>query len=129
MKIGELAKLTGCSIQTIRYYEKEGLLDSIKRDEGNYRLYDCRAIKQLVFIRHCRNLDITLSEIRQLIELRDFPETTCNNINALVDRHTKQVDLRIKELKELKRQLKILRQKCTTGRAVKDCGILQELSQ
>jgi Cd(II)/Pb(II)-responsive transcriptional regulator len=129
LKIGELAKLTACSLQTIRYYEKEGLLDSIKRSEGNYRLYDSRAVKQLMFIRHCRNLDITLSEIRQLIELRDFPETTCNNINALVDRHTKQVDLRIEELKELKRQLKILRRKCTTGRVVKDCGILLELSQ
>ncbi len=129
MKIGKLAKLTACSIQTIRYYEKEGLLDTVKRSEGNYRLYDSRAIKQLMFIKHCRNLDITLSEIRQLIELRDSPETTCNNANALVDRHIKQVDLRIEELKELKRQLKILRRKCTTGRVVKDCGILLELSQ
>jgi len=129
LKIGELAKLTACSLQTIRYYEKEGLLDSIKRSEGNYRLYDSRAVKQLMFIRHCRNLDITLSEIRQLIVLRDFPETTCNNINALVDRHTKEVDLRIEELKELKRQLKILRRKCTTDRVVKNCGILLELSQ
>jgi len=129
LKIGELAKLTACSVQTIRYYEKEGLLDSIKRSEGNFRLYDNRAVKQLMFIKHCRSLDITLSEIRQLIELRDFPETTCNNINALVDRHTKQVDLRIEELKELKIQLKILRRKCTTGRVVKDCGILLELSQ
>jgi DNA-binding transcriptional MerR regulator len=85
LKIGELAKLTACSVQTIRYYEKEGLLDSIKRSEGNFRLYDNRAVKQLMFIKHCRSLDITLSEIRQLIELRDFPETTCNNINALVD--------------------------------------------
>jgi Cd(II)/Pb(II)-responsive transcriptional regulator len=129
LKIGELAKLTACSVQTIRYYEKEGLLDSIKRSEGNFRVYDNRAVKQLMFIKHCRSLDITLSEIRQLIELRDFPEATCNNINALVDRHTKQVDLRIEELKELKRQLKILRRKCTTGRVVKDCGILLELSQ
>ena len=129
MKIGELAKLTACSVQTIRYYEKEGLLDSIKRSEGRYRLYDNHAIKQLIFIKHCRSLGITLSEIRQLIYLRDSPETTCNNVNALVDRHNKQVDLRIKELKELKRQLYILRRKCTIGRSVKDCGILLELSQ
>ncbi|MCB1950283.1 MULTISPECIES: Cd(II)/Pb(II)-responsive transcriptional regulator [Nitrosomonas] len=129
MRIGELAKLTACSVQTIRYYEKEGLLDSIKRSEGNYRLYDNSAIEQLMFIKHCRGLDITLSEIRQLIDLRDSPDTACNNINALVDRHVKQVDLRIGELKELKRQLKILRRKCTTGRVVKDCGILLALSQ
>lgn len=129
MKIGELAKLTACSVQTIRYYEKDGLLDSIKRSEGNFRLYDNRAVKQLMFIKHCRSLDITLSEIRQLIDLRNSPETTCNNVNALVDSHNKQVDLRIQELKELKRQLNILRRKCTTGRVVKDCGILLELSQ
>lgn len=129
MKIGELAKLTACPIQTIRYYEKEGLLDSVKRSEGGYRLYDNRAIRQLMFIKHCRNLDITLSEIRLLIELRDSPETTCSNVNALIDKHSKQVDLRIKELKALKRQLETLRQTCTSGRAIKDCGILLELSQ
>jgi Cd(II)/Pb(II)-responsive transcriptional regulator len=129
LKIGELAKLTACNIQTIRYYEKEGLLDSVKRSAGNFRLYDNCTIKQLMFIKHCRSLDITLPEIRQLIDLRNSPETTCNNVNALVDSHNKQVDLRIKELKELKRQLKILRRKCTTGRAVKDCGILLELFQ
>ncbi|MBX3630636.1 MAG: MerR family DNA-binding protein [Nitrosomonas sp.] len=70
-----------------------------------------------------------MSEIRQLIDLRNSPETTCNNVNALVDRHNKQVDLRIEELKAPNRQLKILRRKCTTGRVVKDCGILLELSQ
>jgi len=129
LKIGELAKLSGCSIQAIRYYEKEKLLDSIKRSEGGYRLYDNRAIRQLMFIKHCRNLDITLSEIRLLIELRDYPETTCGNVNALIDKHSKQVDLRIKELTALKRQLETLRQTCTSGRAIKDCGILMELSQ
>ncbi|GJL76593.1 Cd(II)/Pb(II)-responsive transcriptional regulator [Nitrosomonas sp.] len=129
MKIGELAKLTACSVQTIRYYEKKRLLHSIKRSEGNFRLYDTRAVKELLFIKHCRSLDISLSEIRQLIDLKNSPETTCNNVNTLVDRHNKQVDLRIRELKELKKQLKILRRKCTAGRVVKDCGILLELSQ
>ena len=69
MKIGELAKLTGCSVQTIRYYEKEKLLKSKTRSEGNFRLYDASAVEQLMFIKHCRSLDLALSEVRQLIEL------------------------------------------------------------
>ena len=69
MKIGEIASLTGCSVQTIRFYEKEGLLESNRRSEGNFRLYDEAAVEQLNFIRHCRSLDLSLPEIRQLIDV------------------------------------------------------------
>ena len=68
MKIGELAKLTGCSVQTIRYYEKEHLLESKNRSEGNFRLYDSSAVEQLMFIKHCRSLDLALYEVRELID-------------------------------------------------------------
>ena len=73
MKIGELSKRTDCSIQTIRYYEKEKLLQSIQRSEGNYRLYDEAAVEQLGFIKLCRSLDLSLSEIRQLIAPKRSP--------------------------------------------------------
>lgn len=63
MKIGQLSKVSGCSIQTIRYYEKEGLLNLPSRSEGNFRLYDDRALKELEFVKHCRSLDIPLADI------------------------------------------------------------------
>jgi hypothetical protein len=66
MKIGQLSKVTGCSIQAIRHYEKEHLLACAERSEDNFRLYDEVAIEELLFIKHCRGLDISLQEIRQL---------------------------------------------------------------
>ncbi len=128
MKIGELAKLTGCSVQNIRFYEKEKLLPSMRRSEGNFRLYDLGAIEQLKFIKHCRNLDLSLAEIRQLIELNQQPGMQCDDVNNMVSEHIEQVALRIKELQHLQKQLKSLRDSCLNDRTVKECGILQNLS-
>ena len=70
MKIGELAKLTDCQVETIRYYERERLLPEPARSEGNYRLYTQAHVERLTFIRNCRSLDMTLEEIRSLLNLR-----------------------------------------------------------
>ena len=128
MKIGQLAKLTGCSIQSIRFYEKEQLLSAPRRSDGNYRLYDQKNLEQLIFIKHCRNLDITLAEIKQLLHLKQSPETQCEEVNDLIDGHIIQIDLRMHELKKLKASLTKLRSKCCSAQIVKDCGILQDLS-
>ena len=128
MKIGELAKLSGCSVQAIRYYEKERLLESIKRSEGNFRVYDSSVVEQLMFIKHCRSLDLTLSEIRQLIELNRTPGTQCDDVNMIIDNHIDQVELRINELENLRRHLKSLSASCSNNRTIEQCGILQSLS-
>jgi Cd(II)/Pb(II)-responsive transcriptional regulator len=127
LKIGELAKLTGCSVQSIRFYEKEKLLSALRRSEGNYRLYDRNNLEQLIFIKHCRNLDITLAEIKQLLDLKQSPETQCEDVNHLIDEHIKQINLRMTELKKLKGSLTDLRSKCRDNQIVKNCGILQDL--
>ena len=72
MKIGELAKLAQTQAETIRYYEREGLLPQARRSEANYRVYDQSHIQRLAFIRHCRSLDMTLGEIRTLLHFRVF---------------------------------------------------------
>lgn len=128
MKIGKLATLTGCSVQAIRHYEKEGLLVSRGRSEGNFRLYDESAIEQLMFIKHCRTLDLSLVEIRQLVELNRSPGKECDSVNQMIDRHIEQVERRTRELKKLQRQLKILRDSCSSSRTIGQCGILQNLS-
>jgi len=127
LKIGELAKLTGCSIQSIRFYEKGNLLSAPRRSEGNYRLYDRNNLEQLIFIKHCRNLDITLAEIKQLLDLKQSPETQCEDVNHLIDEHIEQINLRMTELKKLKGSLTDLRSKCRDNQTVKNCGILQDL--
>lgn len=128
MKIGELAKLTGCSVQTIRYYEAEKLLPSTRRSEGNFRLYDGASAEQLVFIKLCRGLDLSLSEIRQLLILKRSPNAQCDEVNRMIEVHIQQVESRIRELTQLNEMLKALRGRCSDQRTVEQCGILQTLS-
>ncbi|CRM69879.1 Zn(II)-responsive regulator of zntA [Pseudomonas sp. 31 R 17] len=124
MKIGELAKLTDCPVETIRYYEKEGLLPPPARTDGNYRVYTQAHTERLIFIRNCRSLDMTLEEIRSLLNLRDSPQDQCESVNALIDEHIHHVKARIDGLLALQEQLLDLRQRCGGG---EPCGILQQL--
>ncbi|MDD2053479.1 Cd(II)/Pb(II)-responsive transcriptional regulator [Pseudomonas putida] len=127
MKIGELAKLTDCQVETIRYYEREGLLPEPARSDGNYRLYTQAHVERLTFIRNCRSLDMTLEEIRSLLSLRDSPQDQCESVNALVDEHIQHVKARIDGLLVLQAQLLDLRQRCGEGPDIEQCGILQRL--
>ena len=129
MKIGEIARQTGATVEMIRYYEREQLLGSAHRSEGNYRVYDAAAIQRLAFIRHCRTLDMSLSEIRTLLRYQDAPDADCTEVNQLLDEHLEHVSARIKSLRELQRQLKSLREQCRTAQTTGDCGILQALSR
>ncbi len=129
MKIGELAKRTDCPVETIRYYEREGLLPAPARSEGNYRQYDMAHVERLSFIRHCRCLDMTQDEIRTLLALRDSPEADCTAANLLIDEHLHHVEARIAELHNLRRQLQALRAQCTVAGNSEHCGILLELEQ
>ena len=128
MRIGQLADKSGSSVQTIRYYEKEGLLPAISRTEGNFRVYDSNALQQLLFIRQCRQLGISIEEIRTLTELKVSPGTRCDEVYRLVDNHIQTISERIRDLKQLKKELGALRETCSTGRSVENCGILKSLS-
>ena len=125
-KIGELAKLTDCPVETIRYYERERLLAEPARSDGNYRLYTQEHVERLTFIRNCRSLDMTLDEIRSLLALRDSPRDQCENVNALIDEHIQHVSARLSSLQALQAQLMDLRQRCSDG-ASDHCGILDRL--
>ncbi|MBB4817036.1 Cd(II)/Pb(II)-responsive transcriptional regulator [Pseudomonas alcaligenes] len=129
MKIGELARLTDCPVETIRYYEREGLLPEPSRSEGNYRQYTQAHVERLAFIRHCRSLDMTQQEIRELLRLRDSPEADCTAANRLIDEHMHHVEVRIAELRSLQEQLRALRAHCQIAGNSESCGILRELEQ
>ncbi|MBQ1558829.1 MAG: Cd(II)/Pb(II)-responsive transcriptional regulator [Pseudomonas sp.] len=128
MKIGELAKKAGCRVETVRYYEREGLLPAPARSEGNYRLYGAQHLERLVFIRNCRTLDMTLEEIQRLLALRDLPQESCAGINSLVDEHIEHVQVRIDSLQALRDQLTELRDRCNGPKEAEDCGILRQLN-
>ena len=129
VKIGELAKSTGTPVETIRYYEREGLLAAPVRSDGNYRVYGAPQAERLSFIRHCRALDMSLDEVRVLLRFRDAPEQNCAGVNALLDEHIQHVARRVVELQALERQLKKLRTQCRKTESALECGILGELSR
>lgn len=129
MRIGELASRTDCAVETIRYYEREGLLSPAARSSSNYRHYDESHVERLVFVRHCRSLDMTLEEIRALLALRDTAEPGCAQVDALIGAHLHHVEVRIRELNQLREQLVTLRRQCQGEGEGDRCGILRELSQ
>ncbi|MBS0308793.1 MAG: Cd(II)/Pb(II)-responsive transcriptional regulator [Proteobacteria bacterium] len=128
LKIGDLSRCTGCQVETIRFYEQEGLLPAPARSQGNYRLYGDAHVERLQFIRHCRSLNMTLDDVRTLLQWRDAPNENCSEVNVMLDQQIKRVSQRITELKVLQQQLKALRSRCQDEHAVKDCGILQGLT-
>lgn len=127
MRIGELARAAQTQSETIRYYEREGLLPRAARTEANYRVYDNSHVERLAFIRQCRSLDMTLGEIRTLLDFKDAPDENCTEVNGLLDQHIGHVVTRIVELRRLERELKALREQCASGQAGAECGILSGL--
>lgn len=128
MKIGELSQLAGCPVETIRYYEKEGLLPLPFRAQNNYRAYTEAHVERLQFIRNCRSLDMSHEEIRALLSWRDNPALHCSEVNDLIDNHIQHVSTRIQALMALEQQLQALRQRCIPGVENDHCKILSQLS-
>jgi len=127
LKIGELTKLTGCPVETIRYYEKQGLLSEPGRTAGGYRAYTNTDVERLNFIRNCRALDMSLDEIRSLLELRDKPLASCDEVNVVLDEHIEHVAQRLRELTELHEALRNLRGQCSGQCQSAHCGVLKGL--
>ncbi|MEH0168552.1 Cd(II)/Pb(II)-responsive transcriptional regulator [Roseateles microcysteis] len=129
MKIGDLSAASATPIETIRFYEREGLLPAPARTQGNFRVYEVPHLERLQFIRYCRGLDMSLEEVRVLLRFKDAPDEGCGDVNALLDEHIGHVSKRIKELRALEKELKRLRQCCGDVRPADQCGILAGLTE
>ena len=129
MRIGELARRADCPVETVRYYEKEGLLAAPRRSAANYRDYGAAHLERLAFIRRCRALDMSLPEIRALIEAIERPGADCAPVDALLDEHIGHVAARIADLSALKEELDAIRAHCAGRRPAKACGIVESLSR
>jgi Cd(II)/Pb(II)-responsive transcriptional regulator len=129
MKIGDLARAAQTQVETVRYYERAGLLPAAPRSDANYRLYGPAHVERLAFIRHCRALDMTLEEIRTLLRLKDDPQAGCGAVDQLLDEHLGHVAARIRGLKRLEKELKLLRGQCAGASDSAHCGILAGLTQ
>lgn len=105
LTIGVLSRLTDCGVETIRYYERIGLLAPPPRSDGGHRLYAAAQVRRLRFIRHARELDLGLDQIRKLLELVDGNHYTCGQVLALAVEHRRVVRRKIDELARLEQAL------------------------
>jgi len=129
LRIGDLAEQFQVPVETVRYFEKQGLLPEPQRSEGNFRLYSDAHRERLAFILNCRALDMTHVEIRELLAVLEQPELGCDAVNNLIDEHVLHVRARIKSLRKLESELVSLRQRCGVPTAAKDCAILDDLGK
>ena len=124
--IGAVSAETGCNIETIRFYEKEGLLPKPERSEGGHRLYTGDHVSRLSFVRRCRELGFSMDEIRQLLSLVDGHEVSCERVKRIADDHLADVKAKIADLKKMEKSLLDLSSTCT-GADVPECPMLDVL--
>jgi DNA-binding transcriptional MerR regulator len=108
LMIGEVSRLTGVKVPTIRYYEGAGMLPAARRSESNRRIYDDKALKRIAFIRHARNLGFSMGDIKALIALQDNPDQSCKQADTIARARLAEVELRIRHLQSLQAELQAM---------------------
>ncbi len=129
MTIGQVAKKAGIGIETIRFYERKGLIDEPPRKESGYRQYDAGVVDRLVFIQQAKMLGFTLAEIQELLSLKISPETTSREIKKIAEAKLVDIEAKVKMLRRMQRTLKKLVEKCPGHGPVDHCPILEALTK
>ncbi|CCV11928.1 helix-turn-helix domain-containing protein [Mesorhizobium sp. STM 4661] len=127
LTIGDLSRKTGVKIPTIRYYEQMGLLDAAERSEGNQRRYAAPERERLSFIKHARELGLTIEAIRELIDLSAHPERPCEEADRIAAEQLTAVREKIEKLRRLEKELKRIATRCA-GDQIKDCYVIRALA-
>ena len=129
MKIGELAKKAAVNTQTIRYYEREGILpEPRRRYDSGYREYDEDALERILFIKQAKNAGLKLSDISQLFDMELLPKEACSDVRALLEKRIEELDAKIKELRTFTKSLKKLKLACDHSEDGR-CAVLEELKK
>lgn len=127
LTIGQVAKRVEIGIETIRFYEREGLLEQLKRGPSGYRQFDERIVARLLFIRRAKVLGFTLNEIKELLSLKLDPSTTCADMKHRAAAKIADIDTKVDSLKQIKRALVRLTKACSGSEMISDCPILDAL--
>jgi MerR family copper efflux transcriptional regulator len=125
--IGQMARQAEVGIETVRFYERQGLLSEPARKPSGYREYTDEAVTRLRFIRRAKELGFSLKEIAELIELRFDPNTTCAELKKQAEHKLLDIDSRIRDLNKMKRVLQKLTSTCKGSGSLKGCSILEAL--
>ncbi|MFD2263498.1 helix-turn-helix domain-containing protein [Lacibacterium aquatile] len=127
LAIGDLSRATDTKVETIRYYERIGLLPEPGRTAGNYRAYGQDHLARLSFIRRSRDLGFSIEQVRELLGLADQKDRSCEAVDAIAKQHRDEVDRKIADLMSLRRELDNMVNQCQHG-TVADCRIIEALS-
>jgi Cu(I)-responsive transcriptional regulator len=127
LTIGALAKRTDTKVETIRYYERIGLLPAPARTSGNYRAYGAEHLGRLSFIRRARDLGFSIEQVRELLSLADQRDESCAGVDAIARQHLTEVERKIADLKAMRRELSTIILRCGRG-AIADCRIIEAMS-
>jgi Hg(II)-responsive transcriptional regulator len=126
MKIGEVAKRSGVGIETIRYYEREGLLLEPERRPSGYRQYDESTVERLKYIRRAKDLGFTLAEIRELLELSFTARAGCDHIRQRAEAKVADIEGKIRSLRQMKRSLGRIVRRCRVKNSTEDCPLVHK---
>lgn len=126
LAIGTLSKRTGCNIETIRYYERVGLLPAPARSAGGYRLYGTDHLKRLTFIRRARALGFSIDEVRTLLQLADERKRPCAEVRVVAGAHLGDVRAKIADLRAMEQVLRKTLVRCARG-AGSECPLIEAL--
>ena len=127
LTIGDLGKATSTKVETIRYYERIGLLPKPPRTGGNYRAYGADELGRLSFIRRARDLGFSLDQVRELLSLSDDRDRDCGTVDALARDHLVEIERKIADLRALHRELSARIESCEGG-TVAQCRIIGALA-
>lgn len=127
MAIGELARATGTKSETIRYYERIGLLPQPSRTAANYRSYGTAELARLSFIRRARALGFSIEQVSALLDLADRRDRSCDAVDVLAKEHLQTIEAKIADLVALRRELADLIGQCRQG-TIAECRILDALA-
>ncbi len=128
-RIGELANKAGVNKETIRFYEKKGLLADPDRTDGGYRQYSMKDFERLVFIMNAKELGFSLSEIKELLAMADGDIYKCSDVRQIAESKLDHISNQMKHLKKLKTTLTRLVTECQRARTIKHCPIIESLSK
>ena len=127
LKIGEVAERSGVSLQTIRYYEREGLLPAPPRLESGYRMFPENTVRRVRFIKRAQELGFTLAEIRELLALRHDHGRSSADVRAIAEAKIFDIEEKIRTLKAMKNALVSLTSQCSGCDSASDCPILESI--
>ena len=127
LSIGQLARQAGVGIETVRFYERQGLLLEPHRKASGYRQYTGDVVTRLRFIRRAKELGFSLKEISELIALRLDPDATCADVRQRAEGKLANIEARIKDLQRIKQALKTLTRTCGRRRSTSECPIFEAL--